>query len=196
MPRSRNALHHRRYHCSLSPPKCTYCVVPPVDLVLYLNTGQSHGFAQLVGGATKNGVINHCSGSLRARYTYSTDTVLTMPSQAPSGLSNAPVSTNYTVYFSPPEEHIQQILSVTLSATGILYALVSVYWFARMKRVFRHQYVNRCCQVPSVRVLETLISSQTYHVTHHEWHVQVIVVLHPGCIRPCLWSYIASILPG
>ena len=140
MPRSRNALHDRRYHCSLAPPKYTYCVVPSVDLVLPFNTGQSHGSAQLVGGATKNGVINNCSGSLRARYTYSTDTVLTMPPQAPSGLSNAPVSTNN---FSPPEEHIQQILSVTLSATGILYALVSVYWFARMKRVFRHQYVNR-----------------------------------------------------
>ena len=193
MPRSRNALHDRRYHCSLSPSKRTYCVVPYVDLVLPSNTGQSHGFAQLVGGATKNGDINHCSGSLRARYTYSTHTVLTMPPQAPSGLSNAPVSTHN---FSPSEEHIQQILSVTLSATGILYALVSVYWFARMKRVFRHQYVNRCCQVPFVRSLETLISSQTHHVTHNEWHVQVTVVLHSGCIRPCLWSYISSILPS
>ena len=178
---------------ALSPSKCNYCVVLSVDLVLPFNTDQSHGFNQLVGGGTKNGVINHGSGSLRARYTYLTDTVLIMPPQALSGLSNAPVSTNN---FSAPEEHIQQILSVTLSATGILYALVSVYWFARMKRVFRHQYVNRCCQVPFVRSLETLISSQTHHVTHHEWHVQVIVVLHPGCIMPCLWSYIASILPS
>ena len=193
MPRSRNALHDRRYHCSLSPSKRTYCVVSFVDLVLPSDTGQGHGSAQLVGRATKNGDFNHCSGSLRAIYTNSTHTVLTMPPQAPSGLGNAPVSTNN---FSPSEEHIQQILSVTLSATGILYALVSVYWFARMKRVFRHQYVNRCCQVPSVRSLETLISSQTYHVTHNEWHVQVTVVLHSGCIRPCLWSYIPSILPS
>lgn len=116
-------------------------LVLPVDLVLPFNIGQSHGFTRLVGAGTKNGVINHDSGNLRARYTYLTDTVLIMPPQAPSGLSNAPVST-YT--FSAREEHIQQILAVTLSTTGILYPLVSVYWFARMKRVFRHQYVNRC----------------------------------------------------
>ena len=112
-----------------------------VDLVFSFNIGQSHDFTRLVGAGTKNGVVNHNSGNFRARYTYLTDTVLTMPSQAPGGLINAPVS---TYNLSAREEHIQQILAVTLSTTGIFYALVSVYWFARMKRVFRHQYVNRC----------------------------------------------------
>ena len=113
-------------------------LVLPVDLVLPLNRGQSHGFTPLVGPGTKNGVINHDSGNLRARYTYLTDTVLIMPPQAPS---NAHVT---TYNFTAREEHIQQILAVTLSTTGILYALVSVYWFARMKKVFRHQYVSHC----------------------------------------------------
>ena len=146
-----------------------------------------------MGAGTKNGVINRDSGNLRARYTYLTDNLLTMPPQAPSGLRKTPVT---TYNFSAPEAHIQQILSVTLSTPGILYALVSVYWFVRMKRVFRHQYVTRCYQVLSVRSLETLISSQTHHVTHYEWHVQIIVVLRSSCVRPCLWSYIASILPS
>ena len=166
-------------------------LVPSVDPVLLFSVGQSHGFVRLVGAGTKNEVINHDSGNLQDINL--TNTVLIMPPQAPSGLSDAPVS---TYNFSAREKHIQQILAVTLSTTGILYALVSIYWFARMKRIFRHQYVNCCYLVPFVRSPGPLISSQTHHVADYEWLVQIIVVLHPGCFKPCLWSYIASVLPG
>ncbi len=116
-------------------------LVLAVDPVLPFIVGQSHDFTRLVVAGTKNGLTNHDSENAQDKYTHLTDAVLTMPSQAPSGLRNASVS---TYSFSAREKYIQQILAVTLSTTGILYALVSVYWFARMKRVFRHQYANRC----------------------------------------------------
>ena len=86
-----------------------------------------------------SGVIKHDSGNWRHKHTPLADTVLTMPPQAPSGLSNTSIT---TYNFSTREKHIQQILAVTLSSTGILYAVLTLYWFARMKRAFRHQYVT------------------------------------------------------
>ena len=142
---------------------------------------------------TKDGVINHHSGNWRDTHTSLADTVLTMPPQAPSGLRNASVT---TYNFSTRERRIQQILAVALSSTGILYAVVTLYWFARMKRAFRHQYVFVATRCYFVASLGPLIASQTNHVADYERHVQIIVVLHPGCFKPCLWSYIGPILPS
>ena len=142
---------------------------------------------------TKDGVINNDSGNWRHKHTSLADAFLTMPPQAPSGLSNAS-STTYN--FSIRERYIQQILAVTLSSTGILYAVVTLYWFARMKRAFRHQYVIFATRCQFVASLGPLIASQTNHVADYERHVQIVVVLHPSCIKPCLRSYIGSILPS
>ena len=110
-----------------------------VNPVFPFKIGQRHGFTLLVRAGTKDGVINHDSGNWRDKHTSLTDTVLMMPPQAPGGLRNTSIT---TYNFTTREKHIQQILAVTLSSTGILYAIVTLYWFARMKKAFRHQYVT------------------------------------------------------
>ena len=41
------------------------------------------------------------------------------------------------------EQYIQQIVAVASASISMLSALISFYWFATMKRNFRHQYVAR-----------------------------------------------------
>ncbi len=44
---------------------------------------------------------------------------------------------NYTLQ----EQHIQQVVAVASASISMLSAFISFYWFATMKRNFRHQYV-------------------------------------------------------
>ena len=50
----------------------------------------------------------------------------------PAGQSNT---------YTRQEQYIQQVLAVTSSSISVLAGLISFYWFATMKRNFRHQYV-------------------------------------------------------
>ncbi len=43
--------------------------------------------------------------------------------------------------FTAREKHIQQILAVTFASMSILSALLTMYWFVRLKRVYRHQLI-------------------------------------------------------
>ena len=45
--------------------------------------------------------------------------------------------------YSREEQRIQQILAVTSASISLLFSFISFYWFAKMKRNFRHQYVSR-----------------------------------------------------
>ncbi|KAK3174706.1 hypothetical protein OEA41_001952 [Lepraria neglecta] len=61
-----------------------------------------------------------------------------MPSQA----FGSPISTSIKVNnYTKHEKHIQQILAATFASTSILAGLVAFYWFARMKRNFRHHLI-------------------------------------------------------
>lgn len=54
------------------------------------------------------------------------------------GLENVSGKTeNYT----RQEQYIQQVIAVASASISILAGLISFYWFATMKRHFRHQYV-------------------------------------------------------
>lgn len=44
---------------------------------------------------------------------------------------------NYTLQ----EQHIQQVLAVASASISMLSGFVSFYWFATMKRKYRHEYV-------------------------------------------------------
>lgn len=44
-------------------------------------------------------------------------------------------------YYTRREQHIQQVLAVASASISILSGFISFYWFATMKRNFRHQYV-------------------------------------------------------
>lgn len=61
--------------------------------------------------------------------------VMSVPDHSLGGIPGK--SNNYT----HREQHIQQVLAVTSSSISVLLGLVSFYWFATMKRNFRHQYV-------------------------------------------------------
>ena len=46
-----------------------------------------------------------------------------------------------TYSYTRQEQHIEQVIAVTSASISMLSALISFYWFATMKRNFRHQYV-------------------------------------------------------
>ena len=43
--------------------------------------------------------------------------------------------------YTRQEQYVQQVLAVASSSISVLSGLISFYWFATMKRNFRHQYV-------------------------------------------------------
>ena len=45
--------------------------------------------------------------------------------------------------FTLQEQHIQQIVALTSASISLLSGIVTFYWFAKMKRNYRHQYVAR-----------------------------------------------------
>ena len=67
-------------------------------------------------------------------YSPSSCMMMSVPSRSLGGTSG---SKNY----SRQEQHLQQVLAVASSSISVLSALISFYWFAHMKRNFRHQYV-------------------------------------------------------
>lgn len=79
--------------------------------------------------------------------------VMSVPGHSLGG--NPGKSNNYT----HQEQYIQQILAVTSSSISVLSGLVSFYWFATMKRNFRHQYVA------GIRPLQT--QSERPEVANH-----------------------------
>ena len=58
-----------------------------------------------------------------------------MMKSVPGG--NSEKSNTYTLQ----EQHIQQVLALASASISILSGLITFYWFATMKRSFRHQYV-------------------------------------------------------
>lgn len=60
---------------------------------------------------------------------------MSVPRRGLGGISEK--SNNYT----RQEQHIQQVVAVASASISMLSAFVSFYWFVKMKRNFRHQYV-------------------------------------------------------
>lgn len=54
--------------------------------------------------------------------------------------------------FTSQEQHIQQIVALTSASISLLLGIVSFYWFATMKRNYRHQYVART-RLPRLKLL-------------------------------------------
>lgn len=46
-----------------------------------------------------------------------------------------------TSSYTRQEQHIEQVVAVASASISMVSALISFYWFATMKRNFRHQYV-------------------------------------------------------
>ena len=118
----------------------------------------------MVEGA-KNRVFRDDWKALRDMYAHIAKCALSMPSQIANRSNNERLNVNS---FTPQEKHVQQVLAVALSSLGILSALVSFYWFAKIKKSFRHQYVN-CCQEVLPYHFEQLMSSQSYYAAHFKW---------------------------
>ena len=74
--------------------------------------------------------------------------MMSLPSRSLGGTSG---SNNY----SRQEQHLQQVLAVAASSISVLSALISFYWFATMKRNFRHQYVAGIRSPKSTGLLTT-----------------------------------------
>ena len=43
--------------------------------------------------------------------------------------------------FSAHQKHIQQILAVTFASMSILSALLTFYWFLKLKKIYRHELI-------------------------------------------------------
>ena len=43
--------------------------------------------------------------------------------------------------FTPNQKHMQQIIAVTFASISILSALVTIYWFLRLKKIYRHHLI-------------------------------------------------------
>ena len=108
---------------------------------------QGHGFGFEAEGA-KNSALDQGYDILQATPPWSSTRHSTMPSQA----FGSPKSTSIEVNnYTKHEKHIQQILAATFASTSVLAGLVAIYWFARMKRNFRHQYALNCSRPHVVR---------------------------------------------
>lgn len=80
--------------------------------------------------------------------------------------------------FTRQEQHIQQILAITSASISLLSGIVSFYWFARMKRNYRHQYVART-RLPRLRLLIML---------------RLIMILIGSDMLKALWCWIPPIV--
>lgn len=108
---------------------------------------EGHGF-QILGKAAKNSTSNQRCKTIHLIFLWSTKRHGIMP---PQGAGNSNNASNNVNNYSAHEKHTQQVLAATSASISVIAGLVAFYWFARMKRNFRHQYAARAYTLSEVQ---------------------------------------------
>ncbi|KAL2039993.1 hypothetical protein N7G274_007396 [Stereocaulon virgatum] len=98
---------------------------------------EGHGL-QTLWKAAKNSTSNLRCKIIQVSFLWSTKRHGIMPPQGARSLNSASANVNN---YSAHEKHIQQVLAATFASISVIAGFVAFYWFARMKRSFRHHLI-------------------------------------------------------